>query len=89
MPPQGSLALGLWTMMGRPTSPTPESVTPAPGGPPPQHLGRQRAEMGLAGRHTPVPREARPDGRGGGAGAQERGCTHREAAQKESKMIVS
>lgn len=66
MPPRGSLVLGLWTMTGRPTSPTPESVTLAPGGPQPQHLGRQRAEMGLAGRRTPVPGEARPDGRGGG-----------------------
>lgn len=58
--------------MGHPTGPTPGSVTPAPGGPRPQHLGRRRPERGLTSRHTQAPGEAQPEveGRRGGSPGQ-------------------
>ena len=76
MPPRGSPAPGLGTATGRLTDPTPGSVPPAPGGPQTQHLGRGRAEMGPAGRHSPAAEEARPEwerrwGGSPGAGVQQ------------------
>lgn len=87
MPPQGSPVPGLERVTEHQTGPTQGPVIPAPGGPHPQHLGRWRAEMGLAGRHTTAPGEARPRWEGIGDGSPRERAPSR--AHRESRMTVS
>lgn len=90
MLPQGSPAPGLGTTTGHPTSPTPGSAIPAPGGPQPQHLGRISVETGLAGRHPATPEWARPQQEGRWDRSQRERVPRKalgEAVWKERKTV--